>query len=156
MRPLNGEVRPVQKGQTVARGPEAGIQTQIVKAYRARFDVLVYHNANGGLRSKTEAVAFRDMGTLAGVPDLTVIGRASATFCVECKSRIQSRERAVSPFERYHSLSPNQKVVVPEMRARGIPVAVVDNVDEAIQAAQTLGIGQKLKIVSQPRQDVGF
>lgn len=139
----------------MARGPESGIQTSIVRALRD-YDLLVFHNANGGLRSRTEAYAFKDMGTLAGVPDLTVIGRASAVFMLECKAKVQVRERGVDPFARFHSLSKSQKIVIPQMRERGIPVAVVDNVEDAVTCVEAMGAARAIRVAAVPRLVVGF
>jgi hypothetical protein len=140
----------------MARGPEHAVQTPIVKALHALYDCRVASNNNGGYRTRTEAYALADLGTWAGYPDLSIFGRLERMFFIECKAKIQARERAVSPFDRFWSLSASQKVAIPELRDRGFRVAVVDNVEEAIAAARDFGLGPKLKIVAPARLATGF
>ena len=124
----------------MARGPESGIQSRIVRALHATYDCRCAANHNGGFRTKTEALVLKDTGGWAGYPDVTVFGRASAIFLVETKAKIQVRERGIDPFQRFHSLSTSQKLAVPELRQRGFMVAVTDDVDEALACAAAAGL----------------
>lgn len=120
--------------------PEQKIQTAIVVAMRRRFDAFVFHVPNGGARTTLEAIHFKDAGTTAGVPDLIAVGRRGDVLFLEIKAKVQVRERAVPPVERLASLSDSQKIVVPELRARGFTVAVVDSVEDALAAAEAFGL----------------
>jgi len=124
--------------------PEQKIQTAIVVAYRRRFDCFVYHCPNGGARTRLEAIAFKDAGLTAGVPDLQAAGRDGAILYLEIKDKIQARERDVPLDERIHSADPNQKLVISDLRARGFTVVIVSSVEEAIAAGEAFGLGPKL------------
>lgn len=43
-------------------------------------DLIAWHCPNGGSRNKTEAGKLKAMGVLAGVPDLTIMGRQKIIF----------------------------------------------------------------------------
>jgi len=122
---------------------EQKLQTKIVVALRKRFDCFVFHVPNGGARTRLEALAFKDAGTTAGVPDLIVVGREGRTLYMELKDRVQARERAVSPTERIHSADPAQKLVIADLRERGFTVALLDSVEDAIVEAEAFGLGPK-------------
>lgn len=121
------------------RRGEQKLQTAIVVALRRRFDVLIWHCPNGGARTKLEALAFRDAGVTAGAPDLVVAGPRGGILHLELKDKVQARERSVSPFERIHSLDPNQKLFVARLRDLGHDVAVVDSVEDAELACISMG-----------------
>ena len=66
----NSEARPRD------RNAEARIQAAIVAWVRTVApEVVIFHPPNGGLRNKSEAARLKWIGTLAGVPDLVVLGR---------------------------------------------------------------------------------
>jgi hypothetical protein len=118
---------------------EQRLQTAIVVALRKRFDCFVFHVPNGGARTVLEAMAFKDAGTTAGVPDLVATGPEGRIGFLEIKDHVQVRERAVDPFERLLTLDPAQKTVVSGLRGRGFQVAVIDSVDDAVAALDRLG-----------------
>lgn len=140
----------------MGRGPESGIQSQVVRLLHNLFDCRVASNNNGGFRSQTEAFALADMGTWAGYPDLSVFGRGGQMFLLECKAKIQVRERGVDPFARFHSLSATQKVAIPELRERGFRVAVTDSVEEAKRIALAFGLGMKMSAPLRALPETGF
>jgi hypothetical protein len=140
----------------MGRGPESPIQAQIVRTLPKLFDCRCAANNNGGYRTRTEAFELKDTGTWAGYPDVSIFGRRAAMFFIETKAKIQVRERAISPFERFHSLSASQKVAVPELRERGFRVAVVDNVEEAVACANAFGLGLRISAPLRPRVETGF
>lgn len=122
---------------------EQRIQTAIVVAFRRRFDAIVSHIPNGGVRTKLEAIAFREAGMTAGMPDLVVLDHGGRTLLIEVKQQIQVRERDVPATERLHSLDDSQKIVVPRLRERGFTVAVVDCVEDAVAAGEAFGLEPK-------------
>lgn len=51
--------------------PEQDLQRQVVRYVRLAYpQVLMWHVGNGGMRTAVEAARFKEMGVLAGVPDL--------------------------------------------------------------------------------------
>lgn len=136
--------------------PEQLIQTAIVKELPKLFDCRCASNNNGGYRTSAEARALVGMGTWAGYPDVSVFGRDAKMFFVECKAKVQVRERGVDPFERFHSLSDSQKIAVPELRERGFAVAVVDNVEEALKCARAFGLPSKASAPKRAVSETGF
>lgn len=122
---------------------EQKLQTAIVVALRKQFDCFVFHVPNGGVRTALEAMAFKDAGTTAGVPDLIATGPEGRIGFLEIKDRVQVRERAVDPFDRLLTLDPAQKTVVSGLRGRGFRVAVIDSVDDAVAALNSLGFPPK-------------
>lgn len=127
------------------RHEEQRIQTAIVVAFRKRFDAFTYHCPNGGARTRLEALAFKDAGLTAGVPDLQSVGRHGRILYLEVKrpAEIKRAERDSAPTERFESLSDSQRLVVPELRARGFTVGVVCSVDEAVRVAEEFGFAPK-------------
>ena len=89
---------------------------------------LYWHTANGGLRSKSEAVRFRRMGVLSGVVDLIFIGmpRCPVAF-VELKT-VAGR------------LSSDQGAFIDRCNDLGVPVHVVsaDDTDHLIAEVNAL------------------
>ncbi len=83
--------------------------------------MLVFHVANGGLRTKREAAKLKWTGVLAGVPDLVVIapstGRCAHIYFIEVKA-----EKGV--------LSIDQEIVINKLRMLGAPVAIVRSIDD--------------------------
>ena len=123
--------------------PEQKIQTAIVVAFRRKLDVFCYHVPNSGARSTLQALAFKGAGLTAGVPDLVAVGHDGRHLYLEVKAKIQVRERNVPLAERITSVSDSQKIVIPELRARGCTVVVVDSVEDAIAAGEAFGFVAK-------------
>lgn len=127
---------------------EQKLQTAIVVALRRRFDCLPWHVPNGGARTRLEAIAFKDAGVTAGVPDLTICGPDGLVLFIEIKDRVQVRERDVSVFERHHSLDPAQKEVARRLRGYARPVAVVDSVEDAVLACEDVGFPPRPAVIA--------
>lgn len=86
---------------------------QLVKYKNGRLANVIHHSPNGGKRSKSEGKKFKDMGTVAGFPDLLVcIGNSQyhALF-IEMKSK---KGRLRESQKAYHEMLREQgyKVVV--------------------------------------------
>jgi hypothetical protein len=66
--------------------PEAAIQRAVFEHLRARGapGVFAFHSANGGYRKPVEAAIMKDLGVVAGVPDVFVINRCRC-FALELK-----------------------------------------------------------------------
>ena len=83
----------------VKRDPNAEAREQAAIVDYVRWvapEVIVFHVANGGLRSKPEAARLKWMGVLAGVSDLILIlpkGR-SAFWEVKWKGELTSEQKA--------------------------------------------------------------
>lgn len=136
---------------------EQKLQTAVVVALRRHFDCLPYHVPNGGARTRLEALAFRDAGATAGVPDLVVPGREGRTLYLELKAGVQARERDVAPSARIHSADPAQKRFIADLRERGFRVAIIDSVEEALAEAEAFGLGPRRKPVrSEAALSTGF
>lgn len=123
--------------------PEQRIQTAIVVAMRKRFDAIVTHVPNGGARTRLEALAFKDAGLTAGIPDLIAFDTGGRILMLEIKDEVQKRDAKIPPTERVHSLSDSQRLVVPALRERGFTVAVVASVDEALAVSEAFGLAPK-------------
>jgi hypothetical protein len=74
-------------------------------------DCLIWHTPNGGKRSKETARLMRDLGTMPGVFDLTLVAPDGRHFYLEAKSE-EGR------------LSESQKWFKQELIKRGIPYVV--------------------------------
>jgi hypothetical protein len=101
---------------------EARIQAAIVDwARTVAPDLIVFHSPNGGLRSKSEAARLKWIGTLAGVPDLVILGRDGQCWLLEVK--------APGGY-----LSDEQRAIRDRCTAMRIPFAVVRSIDDARRA----------------------
>lgn len=129
----------------VARVYEAQIQSDILMAMSRQFDCRTVHVPNGGKRGVREGVKLKAMGVWAGHPDLIIYGNGQRSFMIEVKEphEILASERNVPTHERFESLSESQQKAVPELRARGFIVHVIDNVDDAIAAGHHFGLDPK-------------
>jgi hypothetical protein len=89
----NSEFRPRD------RNAEARIQAAIVEWIRlVAPDLVVFHPPNGGLRNKAEAARLKWIGTLAGVPDLVLLGYDGQCWLIEVKApggALSSEQRAM-------------------------------------------------------------
>ena len=69
--------------------PEQQIQCAVVEYLRILEnlgELLVFHPANGGARSKAEGAIFKTLGVLPGVPDLVILFPGNRCAFVEIKS----------------------------------------------------------------------
>jgi hypothetical protein len=100
---------------------EARIQAAIVAWVRAVApDLMIFHPPNGGLRTKSEAARLKWIGTLAGVPDLVILGRDGQSWLLEVK--------APGGY-----LSEDQRIIRDRCTVLRIPFAVVRSIDDARQ-----------------------
>ena len=113
---------------TPRQRPEQILQTRIVARLRREFDALVYAVPNGGSRGRIEAVRLKEMGVVAGIPDLVACGREGMSVYLEIKAP-------------GGDLSDAQRRIIPELQGRGFPVFTVDTVDAAVQALTEAGFG---------------
>jgi len=110
---------------------EARIQAAIVEWIRTVApDLLVFHVPNGGLRSKAEAARLKWIGTLAGVPDLVILGRDGRVWLIEVK--------AAGSY-----LSADQCVIRDRCTAMRIPFAIARSIDDARKAFAVWGIATR-------------
>jgi hypothetical protein len=107
---------------------EARRQASIVEYVRwVAPQCIVFHPANGGLRSKSEAARLKWVGVLAGVLDLVLVlpeGR-----CAFWEVKTESGR-----------LSADQREFISRLKARGHVCAVVRNIDDARRELVALGI----------------
>jgi VRR-NUC domain len=115
---------------TVARdgNREAREQAAIVDWIRTVApDLLVFHPANGGWRSKAEAARFKWLGVVAGVPDLVLVGRDGVVRFIEVKADGGSLSRA-------------QRDMRDRLTAMRVPYAVARSIDDVRVAFRAWGI----------------
>jgi hypothetical protein len=107
---------------------EARIQAAIVEWVRTVApELIVFHPPNGGLRSKAEAARLKWIGTLAGIPDLIVLGQDGRTWLIEVKSE-------------HGSLSADQRNIRDRCVALRIPFVVAKSIDDVRRAFAIWGI----------------
>lgn len=132
--------------------PEESLHRGCVTYLRAALPKpwLVWHTPNGGGRSKAEAGIFKAIGTLAGMPDLFVMGphtRAAVDgvfitpnlIAIEFKAP-PKRLRSGGPSKARPRLSPAQQARQTELGACGVPYLVIDDMAEMVQALKALGV----------------
>jgi hypothetical protein len=108
----NSEIQPRD------RNAEARIQAAIVEWIRmVAPDLIAFHVPNGGLRTKAEAARLKWVGTLAGVPDVVVLGLDGRCWLIEVKGP-------------GGSLSPEQCVIRDRCVAMRIPFVVAKSIDD--------------------------
>ena len=107
---------------------EARIQAAIVDWIRTVApDLICFHPPNGGLRGKAEAARLKWIGTLAGIPDLVVLGRDGRTCLIEVKSE-------------HGSLSADQCAIRDQCVAMRIPFVVAKSIEDVRHAFAIWGI----------------
>jgi hypothetical protein len=114
--------------EAIDRNGEGRIQIAIVEYLRRIApQIIVFHPANGGLRSKSEAARFKAMGVLAGVPDLVLVLPFGRTAFWEIKT----------PHGR---LSDDQRAIIRRLEANDHVWALVRDIDDARRELIALGI----------------
>jgi hypothetical protein len=117
-KPENSEVRPRD------RNAEARIQAAIVEWVRTVApQLIVFHPANGGFRTKAEAARMKWIGVLAGIPDLVLLGRDGKTWLIEVKAD-------------GGTLSADQIVIRDRCTALRIPHCIARSIDDVRVAFQ--------------------
>jgi len=111
--------------------PEAEIQVAIVEALRLVLGrhYLVVAVPNGGQRSRVEAAIMQRTGTLAGAGDLVITG-AGFSGWMEVKANGPKLSKAQIAFRW-------------ECAKRGIPYAVVNSIDAALETCVAWGIAAR-------------
>lgn len=118
--------------------PEQALQIALVKELRACLPEpwLVFHIPNGGGRSKVEAGILKGMGTLAGMPDLMVVG-----FGVRLDSgQSWTRIIAIECKAPKGSLSKAQKATIERLGRCGVPTLIAKDAVSTFDALQRLGV----------------
>jgi len=101
--------------------PEQDIQKNLL-AYIAQAcvnDLFVFHVPNGGYRRPVEAMIFKSLGVVPGMPDLFLIHKGHL-FALEIKAE-KGR------------LSPAQVLTMAELRDAGVNVAAAWGLDQCIE-----------------------
>jgi hypothetical protein len=93
-------------------------------------NLIVFHPANGGWRSKAEAARFKWLGVLPGIPDLCVVGPDGIVRFIEVKSETGS-------------LSEAQRAMRDRLVAMRVPFAVAKGIDDVRRAFATWGISTR-------------
>jgi hypothetical protein len=107
---------------------EAREQAAIVEWIRTVApDLIVFHPANGGWRSKAEAARFKWLGVLPGIPDLCVVDLDGVLRFIEVKSEIGS-------------LSGAQREMRDRLIAMRVPYVVARSIDDVRRAFEIWGI----------------
>ena len=107
---------------------EAEIHAAIVTLIRTVApDLLVFHPANGGWRSKAEGAKLKALGVTPGVPDLCLITPVGRVFFIEVKT----------PNGR---LSAEQQKIHEWLTAIGVSCAVARSIDDARNALRAWNI----------------
>ena len=115
---------------------------------------IVWHTPNGGGRSKAEAGIFKALGTLAGMPDLFVMGPCCVTNDIGPDGRLRVRPfivaiefkappkllRAGGASKAAPRLSPAQRARQIDLGACGVPFLVIDDLAEMVRALKALGV----------------
>lgn len=105
---------------TTTKVTEAGIQRAIVDALRWR-GIMVVHVPNAGLRSVVAGRRLKSEGMRPGFPDLLVYGAGGQHMLMEVKA---AKGR----------VSDAQHECIAELQRRGVHVAVVRSIDDALAA----------------------
>lgn len=84
-------------------------------------DLIVFHPPNGGLRGKAEAARLKWLGTVAGIPDLVVLGRDGKAWLIEMKAP-------------GGSLSAAQRDMCDRLAALRVPYAICRSIDDVRRA----------------------
>ncbi len=109
--------------------PEQRLQIELVNTLRAvapALEFMCFHVPNGGYRTPREAVIFKTLGVLPGIPDLVCLWSVGQVGFIELKAHngaltnIQNRTHAF-------------------LRGMGFQVAVVRSVEQALETLKGWG-----------------
>lgn len=113
--------------------PRENVEEQLHRAIwqhiklRAPKNVIAYHPANGGSRSKRTAGRLKAMGVVPGIPDLAFVLADGRAAFMEIKK----------PGGR---IAPEQKAFAAKCLAMNVPHALVADIDSALAALIMWGI----------------
>ncbi len=111
---------------------EDSLQIGIVQWLRLH-GYFVTHVPNTARRSPREGARFKEMGMVAGYPDLIVHGKGGRTWLIEVKAPPQ-RLKSGKLSEAKPNLSPEQRAVISDLAALGIPVLVARSIEDVAKA----------------------
>lgn len=134
--------------------PEEALQREFVAILRAMlpWPWIVFHVPNGAGRSKAEAGILKAMGVLAGCPDLFVIGPSvneravNTAIAIELKAPpkwLRSGERSRAK----PATNANQRSFQADLKACGVPVLIVRDVRQGLEALEVLGVPLKGRVM---------
>lgn len=111
------------------QGPETVAQIQIYRFLRDSLpeDWLIWHTPNGGLRHPKVAMQLVEMGVVAGIPDLIILGPDKRIIFVEIKAK-KGR------------LTEGQLKIKAWSDKYGVPFYVVKTLDEVTLMCDQLGL----------------
>lgn len=107
-----------QKIRKVKNRPEQDLQIQCVTWFRYQYpSEILIHIPNGGKRSKVEAARFKEMGVLAGFPDLALFRKSNqyGALFIELKASAK------------HETSYSQASMINSLNTLGYKAVVVSN-----------------------------
>jgi len=99
-------------------------------------DAIVFHPANGGLRSKVQAARFKAMGVVAGIPDLLVLVSPGRAIFFEVK-------RPAGVNQRKGSESLSQIAMRWKLHGLGFDCATVHSIDDVRNALRALNVSTR-------------
>lgn len=117
---------------------EDSLQIAIVRTLRLH-GLFVTHVPNTARRSPREGKRFRDMGVVAGYPDLIVHGPGGFTALIEVKAP-PKRLKSGALSKAKATLSDVQEAVHPQLAALGIPVLVARDPESVLSALRNMGV----------------
>lgn len=105
---------------------EKYLQKTCVRWFRERYPgILIHHSPNGGKRNAIEAKSFKEMGTVAGFPDLFIV-----------KQNIYYSGLFIELKSEKGKLTEKQKQMHEYLLMNGYQVEVVRNLDEFIKCVK--------------------
>ena len=118
---------------------EDSLQIAIVNLLRAH-GLFVAHAQNGGFaRSPQQGKRFKDMGVVAGYPDLIVHAPGGVTVLIEVKAP-PKRLKSGALSKAKATLSEAQQALHPQLAAMGIPVLVARDAQSVLSALRNMGV----------------
>lgn len=140
----DGEI-PEKPAREKARDLEGPVHLAILRWLRLVLppDAVPFHIGNGEARDARDGVKLKEMGVLAGVPDLLILCAGRAIF-IEVKAPPDIGKKGAPLAPRKPSRA--QKETIAAIIGAGFPVAVVDSIDGA--RAFLRGLGVRLREVT--------
>ncbi len=120
------------------RRDEDALQKAIVRWLRLH-GLFVAHVPNTARRSPREGARFKEMGMVAGYPDLIVHGRGGVTVLIEVKAP-PKRLKSGALSKAKATLSEAQEALHPQLAAMGIPVLVARDAQSVLSALRNMGV----------------